>query len=412
MEGAGTATAAILLRPCSPRPACPGGAAPDPARRAFREPGMVYQGGGRRNRKRVGAPPNPAGSAYHPARVKPCPAILAVSSALLLLGAGCGPSEAPRGAASDGIVFVRADAGGDSDAFEARLSDGAERRLLRTPQRGETWPYWSDSLRRVVLQLPPLGRLGPQLALLDPDSGAETPVPGTREAVQNWPEWAPDGRRLVYSFRTQSSAGIAVVDAASGERTASWPGRLVRPAFAPDGERLVAQRIDGSLSTLFVLEPGREPRALAEAGSYDDKGRFTRDGAWVVFQRGARKDAPRDLVRVRPDGSGAEPFASRPDADEHAADPSPSRDEIAFVSDRDGSFDLFVVVPGEEPRNLSRSPAEDEIAPHWSPDGERIVLSVEKPKGGGEMRVRVVDREGRVLFEAPGMMPSWMAPWR
>lgn len=345
--------------------------------------------------------------------MKPSALALAASGALLLLGEACGEKSAPRyGAPSEGIVFVRQEAGGDSDPWQARLADGAERRLLRTPARAETWPYWSDALHRVVLQLPPLGQLGPQLALLDPASGEEGRLPGASEAVQNWPDWSPDGRRLAYSFRTRLGAGIAVVDATSGERTAAWPGRFVRPAFAPDGERLLTQRIDGSLSTLFVLEPGREPRALAWEGGYDDKARFTRDGAWVVFQRGAKKNAPRDLVRVRPDGSGAERFASRPDADDHDPDPSPTRDELAFVSDRDGSFDLFVLAPDGEPRNLSRSPGEDEITPHWSPDGERIALGIDAPKGGGEMRVRVVDREGRVLFEAPGMMPAWMAPWR
>jgi hypothetical protein len=368
---------------------------------------MVYQGGGRRNRKRVGGPPNPPGSAYHPPLVKPS----AVSViALLLLGEACGEGTSRYGAPSDGIAFVRDSGGGDTDPWQARLSDGAERRLLHSPSRAETWPFWSHVLHRVVFQLPPLGAQGPQLALLDPETDEESPLPGAAEPVQNWPEWSPDGRRLAYAFRTRSSAGIAVVDAASGERVSSWPGRLVRPIFAPDGVRLVCQRIDGSRSLLFVLEPGRPPRALPSPGAYDDKARFTRDGAWIVFQRGAKTDAPRDLVRLRPDGSGAETFGSRPDADDHGADPSPARDEIAFVSDRDGSFDLFVLAADGEPRNLSRSPGEDEISPHWSPDGERIALSVESPEGGA-MRVRVVDREGRVLFEAQGMMPAWMAPW-
>lgn len=370
---------------------------------------MVYQGGGRRNRKRVGTSPIPAGRAYHPPLVKPAPATLAACAALLLLGA-CRGADAPAGKASDGVVFVRRGEGEEGDVWQARLEDGAERRLLRTPGRAETWPYWNGALRRLVVQLPPEGQRGPQLALLDPETGEEAPVPGASEIVQNWPEWSPDRRRLAYAFRTRSEAGVAVVDAESGERKAAWRGRLVRPAFAPDGERLVAQRIDGNRSLLFLLEPGREPRALAETGGYDDKGRFTRDGASIVFQRGAKRDAPRDLVRLRLADGAAESFGSRPDADDHAATPSPTRDEIAFVSDRDGSFDLFLLGPDGEPRNLSRSPGEAEMAPQWSPDGERIALTAE-PEGGGEMRVRVFDREGRRLYDAPGMMPDWMAPW-
>ena len=34
------------------------------------------------------------------------------------------------------------------------------------------------------------------------------------------------------------------------------------------------------------------------------------------------------------------------------------------------------------------------------------------PDGLAEARVVVLDREGRALFEAPGMMPDWMPAWR
>jgi Tol biopolymer transport system component len=116
---------------------------------------------------------------------------------------------------------------------------------------------------------------------------------------------------------------------------------------------------------------------------------------------------------ARPDGSEARPLAAAPDADERSARPSPTRDEVAFISDRDGSPDLFLVdLAGGPARNLTRSPGRREAAPRWSPDGERIAISVlrEPPYVSGE-RVAVVDRQGTPLLEVPGTMPDWMPPW-
>jgi dipeptidyl aminopeptidase/acylaminoacyl peptidase len=312
---------------------------------------------------------------------------------------------------SDGIVFVRAEQG-DTDPWQARLRDGAERRLLRTPARSETWPYWSAARGVLVLQLPPQPGRGPGLALLVPGASRETPLPGAAEPVQNWPVWSPDGLRLAYAFRTLEGGGIAAVDP-GGAHEVWGRGRLIRPTFSPDGRRLLAQRLDGEGSLLLLLEPGRKPRPLLPPGHYDDKGRFTRDGRFVVFQRGAPHAGPRDLLRVPSEGGEAELFASLPEADDQGAEPSPTRDEVAFVSDRDGSPDLFLAdLAGGAPRNLSRTPDAVEAAPHWSPDGERIALTLDAGGGSAASRVRVVDREGHVLFEAPGMMPSWMPPWR
>jgi Tol biopolymer transport system component len=91
---------------------------------------------------------------------------------------------------------------------------------------------------------------------------------------------------------------------------------------------------------------------------------------------------------------------------------------VAFVSDRDGSRDVFLVdLAGGAPRNLTQSPQSDELAPVWSPDGELLVIlrtraagPGERP-GGGERIVAVIDREGRALFETPGMMADWMPAW-
>jgi Tol biopolymer transport system component len=75
-----------------------------------------------------------------------------------------------------------------------------------------------------------------------------------------------------------------------------------------------------------------------------------------------------------------------------------------------------VVLAGGEPKNLTRTPERAESAPHWSPDGERIVF-LARPSGGvgageaGEERIVVIDREGTPLLDTPGSMPDWMPAW-
>ena len=60
----------------------------------------------------------------------------------------------------------------------------------------------------------------------------------------------------------------------------------------------------------------------------------------------------------------------------HSARPSPTRDEIAFVSDRDGSSDVFLAdLDGSAQRSLQHTPDHNELAPRWSPDGEFVVVT-------------------------------------
>jgi Tol biopolymer transport system component len=94
------------------------------------------------------------------------------------------------------------------------------------------------------------------------------------------------------------------------------------------------------------------------------------------------------------------------------------RDEVAFISNRDGSHDVFLVgLTDGVSRNLTRSPEIDEGVPIWSPDGERLVILRRPRTAPGsrpqveENRLAVIDREGQVLFETQGMMADWMPAW-
>lgn len=351
-----------------------------------------------------------------------------------LLGCGDAPL-AVRGSSSGGLVFARLEATGQELA-RARLGDGAVRSLTASADADESWPYWSDAARRLVFQRGATGQSGsaPDLWLWSPDDAAPTALTRTPRRHERWPVWSPAGPRLAYVFRGgQPPSGVAVFDVS----TPDAPPRLLaragpddpylRPEFAPDGRHLVAQRrhdLEGRRrSSLWVLSFDTSPRALTTgADGFDLKAHFTRDGGRVVFTRRAGEPPRERVVSVAADGSDLREHAAMEGADAGSARPSPTRGEIAFVVSVDGHSEVYRVdLAGGAPRNLTATPDLDEYAPRWSPDGERLVVTATPAAAGrprlddretlARTRLRVLDREGHLLWEGPGFMGDWMPAW-
>jgi Tol biopolymer transport system component len=329
------------------------------------------------------------------------------------------PAIPISGDASDGLVFVRRK--GDSfDLHRARLSDGAVVPLRVTPEVEERWPYWSTGARRLMFQSRRAGRSGgDRLVLLDPDDGRIEPVAEPPARTEHWPIWSPDGTAIAYSFSVSnagdSPSGLALVDLETRETEVIAPAggevHVIRPEFSPDGERLVAQRTTSKDdSRLWVLGSGERPRRLTDQNQVEQKGRFSRNGDWIVYTRRTRIRSPGDLVMIRPDGSEGHVVSSTPAFDDHTARPSPTRDELAFISNRRGNPEAFLIpFSGGRAKRLTRTPHRAENAPRWSPDGEKVALTV--LEAGDVYRVVVIDRDGAVLLDIPGQMPDWMPAW-
>ena len=68
-----------------------------------------------------------------------------------------------------------------------------------------------------------------------------------------------------------------------------------------------------------------------------------------------------------------------------------SGDRIAFASDRDGDYEIFVMnADGTDVRQLT-SNEDDEMFPAWSPDGNRIAFMSNR---GGEFNIFVMNADG------------------
>ncbi len=317
---------------------------------------------------------------------------------------------------------------GSNELMRARLSDGAVKPLTATPDREESWPRWSTAARRLVFQIAYAGSRS-DLVLWAPGDG-ELPFVKSTERVERWSAWSPTDARLIYAFRGgQPAAGLLMADLESGDRSIvarSGPRYFFfRPGFSPDGTTVVVQRREpGEGSSLWILDRGVPPRRLTGDDQwFDYKPAYTRDGSRILFSRRRRRGGPSSLASIAPDGSGLRVFESTRDSDTHSAVPSPVRDEIAFVWNRDGKSDVFLAdLSGENTRKLTLSSERSDLAPRWSPDGERLVVTSTAAGAPlprlvdrtnlGRTRVVVLDREGNELFEAEGFMPEWMPPWR
>jgi Tol biopolymer transport system component len=317
------------------------------------------------------------------------------------------------------------------DLARARLDGGEVRIPWPTPQRDETWPAWSERAARLVFQVGEPGtRERADLWSWRPGDAEPAPIATTPNRDEGWPAWSPVAPELAFAFRSGArSAGVAIL-AFRGASPVALPlaqaeprSFFLRPRFAPDGASLVAQHRTGRASTLWILTRGAKPRALTrDPAWFDLKAAFTRDGARVLFTRRPAAGGAQDVASVDLHGADLRLHASTPASDDHAGTPSPSRDEIALISDREGNDELYLApLAGGAPRRLTHTPEWNEEAPQWSPDGELLAVTV-APAGGpaprlrspeslAGSRVRVLDREGKLRFEAPGLMPDWMPAW-
>ena len=89
---------------------------------------------------------------------------------------------------------------------------------------------------------------------------------------------------------------------------------------------------------------------------------------------------------------------------------------IAFVSNRDGNYEIYVMNgDGSELKNLTNNPADDggeDYGPAWSPDGKRILFSSNRD-GNAEIYVMNADGSGLInltnAMASDDFFPKWSA---
>ncbi|HLL76337.1 MAG TPA: Calx-beta domain-containing protein [Pyrinomonadaceae bacterium] len=220
------------------------------------------------------------------------------------------------------------------------------------------------------------------------------------------PVWSPDGTRIAFaSNRTTPSnphgaSNIFVMNAdGSGVRQVTDNGRVgfipsivYDPAWSPDGTKLVfVSSFMGEMSHLAVInvDDGVGTGVFISTTQAADPA-WSPDGTRIAFVGAGGVSNPEDLVIgarhlfvVNADGSGKTKVADMVSPFDSFGFPPPSSGpawspdgkRLAFVSNRDGNDEIYVVgASGGNLTRLTSHPAQD-LMPAWLPDGSGIAFT-------------------------------------
>jgi Tol biopolymer transport system component len=211
---------------------------------------------------------------------------------------------------------------------------------------------------------------GDGIHVVSPDGRKDWKVPGT--GGLSGPRWAPDGRRFAAVDLGDSLKAYAVsLDGSEKQRLPADSSST--PDWSPDGTRLATFDEDDLRIHVVRVADGVSEAVIPKSGNFPA---WSPDGRSIAFQGRDRDDTLR-IFLAAPTGGAVTRLtrASRGDEGETGAAWSRSGRWIAFASDEDGDFDIYVVrADGSGPRKLTDNSVGDD-SPSWSPDGSRLTFA-------------------------------------
>lgn len=217
------------------------------------------------------------------------------------------------------------------------------------------------------------------------------------------PALSPDGSQVAFEVPGQGILVCLLEGSAQCRTVRPDLGSAVRPAWNPTTGELVFARyvVDarGEESDLVTTGDGlgRTGPLLLQTGNQDEPD-VSPDGRYLAYSSAqtigmhrAGVQVVRQLWVLDLSTGGARQVLAGSFQDIHP-DWSPTGDEIAFASDREGTFDIWAVKADGTGLRRVTSGEGGKTWPAWSPDGKTILYSVARH---GRLELETIGRDGK-----------------
>ena len=184
--------------------------------------------------------------------------------------------------------------------------------------------------------------------------------------------WSPDGDRLIFTARTNGSGQLMVIDATGNNEHAltTTSQNLAYPAWSPDGRQIAYTNYSKGYPVSFVMntDGSNAHPLISRINIQAVSANWSPDGQGLVF---TALSSGRDIYSVVTEGQSLRRLVS--DGKSFSPVWSPDETQIAFVSERDGSPQIYVMdASGNNVRRLTNEG--ENYSPTWSPDGQQIAF--------------------------------------
>lgn len=205
------------------------------------------------------------------------------------------------------------------------------------------------------------------------------------------PAFSPDGSLIAMSSRRGESPAIYLIDSTRASlnplaavTNPAGTGADLEPSFTPDGTRIVytSTRRAGDGDIRIINTDGTGMSALVETPAEEHWGVVSPDGNWLAYTSDADGDTDIWLKDISSFGDpGYDPtdpgtnLTANSDFRDEAPSWSPDGSKLAFHSNRNGDFDIFLMNADGSGQVAVTADQHSDGFPVFSPTGERLALT-------------------------------------